>query len=374
MEKAYYDENRREYELTKHISLRINFPKAFLQLQKTGYCEIDLPEWMFDQDYPGQFMRRIKNITMTLPLVAGPYTGVHCRLTLLSSRTRVNPDLFKPVHHCCNDHRCNNGYEALPDDTRIVCIYGATEAIATSGGTNESGLYEVNFRDERYLPFEFMGAVSRWRIELPIENNYFNMDTLSDLVLHLNYTSREGGERLRKAASECAGLRLPGDGLRLFDVRRELSEAWQLLIDPDPECRTPRRLGVRLSRGMFPYLPGQKKIGVHRLEILIEAPCADPSTHHIVEFLLGKRTHEVGEGKCDCEIRRVICIADEKWPHCYHGVLEMDLGELDDYCFRDLGVFRFSREMPEIRNVYLFCGYSRISHPICEEKPLCIHC
>jgi hypothetical protein len=30
--------------------------------------------------------------------------------------------------------------------------------------------------------------------------------------------------------------------------------------------------------------------------------------------------------------------------------------------------------MPEIRNVYLFCGYSRISHPICEEKPLCIHC
>ena len=30
MEKAYYDENRREYELTKHISARIHFPKAFL--------------------------------------------------------------------------------------------------------------------------------------------------------------------------------------------------------------------------------------------------------------------------------------------------------------------------------------------------------
>ena len=46
--------------------------------------------------------------------------------------------------------------------------YGATEAIATSTGQNDTGLFELNFRDERYLPFEYAGAVSRWRIELPI--------------------------------------------------------------------------------------------------------------------------------------------------------------------------------------------------------------
>ena len=85
------------YELTKHISLRLDFPAAYLQLRTTGYCEISIPEWMFDLDYPGHYMRRIKNVTLTMPCVAGPYTGVHCRLTLLSSMTRTSPELRPPA-------------------------------------------------------------------------------------------------------------------------------------------------------------------------------------------------------------------------------------------------------------------------------------
>src|SRR5262249_11573894 len=97
-----------------------------------------------------------------------------------------------------------NGYVAVPDDPRIVRHYAATEAIATSSGQNDAGVFELNFRDERYLPFEFAGAVSRFRIELPPENNFFDMDALSDVILHVNYTAREGGEVLRRAASEIA--------------------------------------------------------------------------------------------------------------------------------------------------------------------------
>lgn len=86
----------------------------------------------------------------------------------------------------------------MPEDTRIVSTYAATEAIATSSGQNDSGMFELNFRDERYLPFEFSGAVSRWRIELPLENNQFDMETLSDVILHLNFTAREGGRTFAK--------------------------------------------------------------------------------------------------------------------------------------------------------------------------------
>ena len=71
MEKAYLDANVREYELTKHISLRLHFPLQFLQLKTTGACEIEIPEWLFDLDYPGQYMRRIKNVTLTIPCVDG---------------------------------------------------------------------------------------------------------------------------------------------------------------------------------------------------------------------------------------------------------------------------------------------------------------
>ncbi len=358
MEKAYYDENVREYELTKHVSLRLHFPMAFLQLQTTGYCEIEVPEWMFDLDYPGHYMRRIKNVTMTIPCVVGPYTGVHCRLTLLSSKTRVDPRLVEPPHTCCNDKRWKNGYQALPDDPRIVSMYAATEAIATSSGQNDSGMFELNFRDERYLPFEFSGAVSRWRIELPLENNHFDMETLSDVILHLNFTAREGGDNLRQAANECAQQNLPGAGVRFFDIRREFPEAWRLLTGTMSNGSASKQLGLRLSRNMFPYLTGNKKIGVQRLEILFEAPGADPSAHHIVEFLIGQRVGQIKEEKGDCDVHSIACVADAKWPGLFHGVLEVDFEALSASGYQDLGVFRFPVDVGEITDTYLFCGYN----------------
>ncbi|MGZ4432764.1 MAG: Tc toxin subunit A-related protein, partial [Trebonia sp.] len=201
MEKAYLDENRRELEITKHISLRLDFPVAYLQLRTTGYCEIGIPEWMFDVDYPGHYLRRFKSLQATAPIVASPLTGVHCRLTMLSSATRVSPEVRPPAQHCCRDGQEHSEYAPCPDDPRVVREYAARESIATSSGQNDSGLFELSFRDERYLPFEYRGVVSRWRIELPPENNYFDLDTLTDLVLHVNYTAREGGEALRDAAA-----------------------------------------------------------------------------------------------------------------------------------------------------------------------------
>lgn len=114
-----------------------------------------------------------------------------------------------------------------PHDPRWVTQNGALEAIATSSGQNDGGLFEVNFRDERYLPFEYRGAVSRWHIELPHEN-YFEMDSLSDVVLHLNYTAQEGGEVLRRAARQASECDLPGAGWCLFDLRHDFADGWEL--------------------------------------------------------------------------------------------------------------------------------------------------
>jgi len=360
MEKAYYDENVREYELSKRISLRLHFPMAFLQLKTTGYCEVDIPEWMFDLDYPGHYMRRIKNVSLTIPCVVGPYTGVHCRLTLLSSKIRVDSRLGDPPHTCCHDERWKNGYQAMPDDTRILSMYAATEAIATSSGQNDSGMFELNFRDERYLPFEFAGAVSRWRIELPLENNHFDMETLSDVILHLNFTAREGGENLRKAANECAQENLPGAGLRFFDVRHEFPDIWHSFSSAVSKDSAAKLLGIRLSRNMFPFLTGNKKIGVQRLEIFFEAPGADPSKHHIVEFLTGQRVGQIKKEKCDCDVHSIACVADVGWPGLFHGVLETDFGEFNGSGYQDLGVFRFPAAVGDVTDVYLFCGYSLV--------------
>src|SRR5687767_14322295 len=67
MEAAFYERNRREFELTKHISLAMLNPLALIQLKETGKCSFDLSETLFDMDYAGHYMRRIKAISLTIP-------------------------------------------------------------------------------------------------------------------------------------------------------------------------------------------------------------------------------------------------------------------------------------------------------------------
>jgi hypothetical protein len=46
MEMAYHENNRREYELTKHVSLMQLDPRALLMLRTTGACTVSLPIWI----------------------------------------------------------------------------------------------------------------------------------------------------------------------------------------------------------------------------------------------------------------------------------------------------------------------------------------
>src|SRR5262249_7235598 len=81
MDAAYLEGNRREYEITKHISLLALDPLSLIMLKETGQCDVSLPEALFDMDHPGHYMRRIKTVSVTIPCVTGPYASVNCRLT-----------------------------------------------------------------------------------------------------------------------------------------------------------------------------------------------------------------------------------------------------------------------------------------------------
>ena len=381
MEKDYCDRNRREYELTKHISLRLQFPAEFLRLKLTGRCEIDLAEWRFDLDYPGHFMRRIKNATITIPAVSGPYNGVHCRFTLLGSSTRVDPLLSLAPAHCCNTCKSGNGYEACPHDPRIVRQYAATEAIATSSAQNDSGLFELNFHDDRYLPFEFHGAVSKWRIELPPDNNYFDMDTLSDVIVHLNYTSREGGERLRHAAKEAAEKRLPGAGWCLFDVSHDFPDAWELSRTNHDEKqqgdhqrgdKRTRHLNLKFGRDLFPFIPGHRELRIDKMALLFDTcekpdrdccagECACGEDKIRACWRVGFKGH-----RGECEEIEICCAASEDWSDLYYGVVDTRMGALGRNGDRQEARLRFPAEVGELSKVFLLCRYEVAS--LCLDK------
>lgn len=240
MEAAYLEKNRRELEITKHVSLRQLNPAALMILRHTGECEFELPEWLFDLDFSGHYFRRIKTVSLSIPCVVGPYTSVNGMLTLLSSKLRDSA-MVK-----------GGNYEAV-ENYRVS--YLPVQSIATSMSQNDSGIFELNFRDERYLPFEGAGVVSsQWRLSLPTEFRAFDYDTISDIILHVRYTARDSGTLKQPATVALKNLitnttRTP---LQLiFDLRRDFPTEWAQAKGTGAESAS---ITVRLDDGLYPLM------------------------------------------------------------------------------------------------------------------------
>jgi hypothetical protein len=241
LEMAWHDQNRREYEMTKHVSLHRLDPMALLKLKATGSCEVSVPEWLFDLDSPGQFMRRIKTVSLSIPCVVGPYTGIHCKLSLLRSSIRTSSVM--------GDYsRAEDG-----EDIRFRDFTGAIQSIVTSSGQNDNGLFELNLRDERFLPFEGAGAISSWRLELPNDVPQFDFESISDLVLHIRYTSREAGHLRAGAVTHVKEdiLQTAGNLVQLFTLNYDFSMAWDQFVAAATDAV--RRLQLSLTKDLFPY-------------------------------------------------------------------------------------------------------------------------
>ena len=69
------------------------------------------------------------------------------------------------------------------------------EQIALSTGLNDSGLFTLNFDGgDRYLPFEFTGAVSGWRLSFPNPSAQQAMlNSLTDIIIHVRYVAKSAG-------------------------------------------------------------------------------------------------------------------------------------------------------------------------------------
>jgi hypothetical protein len=328
MDRAYMQLNCREYEITKNFSTKLHFPDAFIRLKCHGYCEIEIPEWIFDLDYPGHYMRRIKSLSISLAAVASSLTSVNCRVQLLSSNIRVTPLL--PAEELCCCHKESDDCCDSCNDPYVARYWGCTEAICTSDGRVDNGLFQLDFKDERYLPFEYRGAVSRWRIEIPPKNNQFDLSTLTDVVLNLNYTSREGGHQLRQKADECAQRHLPGNGIRFFDIRHDFPDAWRVyqMEGKGAMKHGYRELPLRFSRSMFPYLVGKRRVRISSLHLFI-----------IIEERCEKYIRVAVEPvhRDFCAEKEFVCIVDDVCPSAYHGKVDVDFDRIEGNVWSEFG-------------------------------------
>nr|MBG3151099.1 hypothetical protein [Proteus mirabilis] len=189
MENSYLEKDKRALEITKIVSLSdvyqglgsnkfgfeqvaevINKSKTQLGTAENGItlkngqlqASIKLSDLAIDKDYPADLgqLRRVKQISVTLPALTGAYQNI--RAVLSYGGSAVKP------------RGCS--------------------AIAISHGMNDSGQFQLNFNDDRYLPFEGLPVndTSTLTLSFPdaTDKQKEMLLTLSDIILHINYTIR----------------------------------------------------------------------------------------------------------------------------------------------------------------------------------------
>jgi hypothetical protein len=152
----------------------------------------------------------IKAVRLTIPCVVGPFANTSATLRLLDSKYRLDAQaapIRRPVRH--------------------------SVSIAASSGQNDAGVFEFNFRDERYMPFEGAGAVSTWHLSLPKSFRLFDYETISDVILRISYSAIEDSqlrldvEKLTSTLDHALFKTLKGMDLQcLMSMRRDLPDAF----------------------------------------------------------------------------------------------------------------------------------------------------
>ena len=240
---------------------------ALVQLKQGGQC-------FFDLDYPGHFLRRIKSISVNAPCLTGPIINFNATLSLLSSSVRKSNVLL------------GGKYARQTNDPRFSDSSGIVQSIATSSGQNDSGLFETNLRDERYLPFEGSGAISSWGLELPQVFQQFDYNTISDVILQIRYTARESGGPLKQqavtelqSALNAIALDENQKGLaRLVSLRHEYPSEWYHFLHPAGATDT-QSLTFALTPERFPFLSQGRNITLGKFEVFVQVEDAFAGTY-----------------------------------------------------------------------------------------------
>jgi hypothetical protein len=167
----------------------------------------------------------------------------------------------------CNNHQfrhlpARNEQDILaPDGTRFKTDPCPTTSIATSHAAGDSGTFPTQrivgnnatgdfavfeFDGEKYGPFEGVGVISDWTLELPSEVRHFDYNTISDVVLRIQYTASDPKSETAKAAGiaavkkyingQASGTVLP---TAFFDIPSDFATEWaQLGKQATPDRKT----------------------------------------------------------------------------------------------------------------------------------------
>jgi hypothetical protein len=268
MEQAYVNGSARPLEIERTISLLQLDPWALQQLRTTGECTFDLPEKLFDQDFPGHYARKLRSVAVSIPAVTGPYQNVRATLTQLTNQVVLRPQVDAVRFLLSGAQGTPPASDALRSNWWI------NQSVALSRAAGDTGLFEPDLADARYLPFEGTGAVSSWRLSLPLPTNRFDFNAIADVVVQLRYTALDGGTRFRDEVTALPELQTIRTA-RVFSLAQQYAGAWYALLHDHADAAT-QVLEFDLPPGMVPPHVEDGKLVSLYLRLVVEAAGTAP--------------------------------------------------------------------------------------------------
>jgi len=221
-----FDSRRRKLQLSQTFSLAQLSPIEFQRFRDTGRLQFSTTMRLFDQDFPGHYLRLIKRVKISVLALTPPTRGV--RATLICSglsRVVIGGDQFQ-----------------------TVVVRREPEQIAFTSPNNATGLFEMEREDDLLLPFESSGVDTRWELLLPKPANPFDFAGIADVYFTIEYTALASADYRQQVL---AALDKEMGAERAFSLRDGFADQWYELNHPE-QSASPMIVSFETEAGDFP--------------------------------------------------------------------------------------------------------------------------
>jgi hypothetical protein len=220
-----FDSDQRKLQLSKTISLSTLDPYAFERFKQTGLLRISTPMNLFDQDFPGHYLRLIKKVKMTVIGLVPPVESIKATLSNLGISYVVTA----------------GNYQRTP-------ILRNPESIALTSTVDATGMFELNTVSSFLNPFESTGVEASWELLLPKATNFFDFETIADVYMTIEYTALDSPDYrsilLKNMDPEI-------EAIRPYTFRNQFADQWYDLNNPlvytDKSNNNPAPVTVRFE-------------------------------------------------------------------------------------------------------------------------------
>lgn len=264
LENSYTQNHTRRLEILKTVSLKSLNPEAFYMFvsgNSNGILPIALTEELFDRDFPGHYSRKIKSVSLTIPAIVGPYQNIHATLTQNTNMVVLQADKDVVNYAIYATAPQKSGTEPQePTDTQLRQDWASSQQIILSKGVDDTGLFVLNHEDPRYLPFEETGVVSTWTLSMPPRSNRIDFNTISDIIMTINYTAKDGGSAFENDVLELytgSDKQYQNVYVNSYDFGQAYSTEWYNLFHSQPNSAGMQSMTFNISKDIvWPNLTG----------------------------------------------------------------------------------------------------------------------